>query len=171
LKAKILLGFELKTAAPVYLGAEYFPETKQHWFPHTGIVAITRHGKTKTVKDLIRRGLEEGVFKRVLFIDSKDERDFKGMGIEVPPCFVDATEPLETKALLEAIEALVPALLVPGGSLLLKLLDCPEADRVATRLRTRFRRSSLIRPGATRRGSSERYLLAREYQGPTAPEC
>ena len=103
MKAKILLGFELKTAAPVYLGAEYFPETKQHWFPHTGIVAITRHGKTKTVKDLIRRGLEEGVFKRVLFIDSKDERDFKGMGIEVPPCFVDATEPLETKALLEAI--------------------------------------------------------------------
>jgi 23S rRNA (uridine2552-2'-O)-methyltransferase len=79
---------------------------------------------------------------------------------------VRATDRAREEALLEAVEALVPALLAPGGSLLLKLLDCPEADRVATRLRARFRRSSLIRPGATRRGSSERYLLGREYLGP-----
>jgi 23S rRNA (uridine2552-2'-O)-methyltransferase len=78
---------------------------------------------------------------------------------------VRATDRAREEALLEAVEALVPALLAPGGSLLLKLLDCPEADRVANRLRGRFGRSSLIRPDATRRGSSERYLLAREYLG------
>jgi 23S rRNA (uridine2552-2'-O)-methyltransferase len=68
------------------------------------------------------------------------------------------------EALLEAIEARVPELLAPGGSLLVKLLDCPEAEQVARRLRTRFEKARVLKPSATRKGSSERYLVARGYR-------
>lgn len=70
------------------------------------------------------------------------------------------------EALLEAIEARVPELLAPGGSLLVKLLDCPEAEQVARRLRARFEKARVLKPRATRKGSTERYLLARGYRGP-----
>jgi 23S rRNA (uridine2552-2'-O)-methyltransferase len=67
--------------------------------------------------------------------------------------------------LLEAIEAVLPRLLRPGGSLLLKLLEGPEAQQIEKRIRRRFARARSVKPAATRKGSSERYLLGLEFRG------
>jgi len=77
---------------------------------------------------------------------------------------VRATDRAREEALLEAVEARLPELLRPGGSALCKLLDCPEADRFRSRLASRFRQSRVLRPKATRKGSSERYLLLRDFR-------
>lgn len=77
---------------------------------------------------------------------------------------VRATDRAREEALLEAVEARLPELLRPGGSALCKLLDCPEADQFRARLARRFRQSRVLRPQATRKGSSERYLLLRGFQ-------
>ena len=77
---------------------------------------------------------------------------------------IRAADRAREEALLEAIEARVPELLAPGGSLLVKLLDCPEAEQVARRLRGRFEKARVLKPRATRKGSTERYLLARGYR-------
>jgi 23S rRNA (uridine2552-2'-O)-methyltransferase len=73
---------------------------------------------------------------------------------------VRATDRAREEALLEAVEARVPELLAAGGTLLVKLLECPEAKAFADRMRGLFAKTQTIKPGATRRGSSERYLLA-----------
>ncbi len=70
--------------------------------------------------------------------------------------------------LLDAAEAALGRLLAPGGSLLLKLLDAPEAAATERRLRQRFRSVRVFRPRATRRGSRERYLLARGFRSTDA---
>ena len=67
--------------------------------------------------------------------------------------------------LLEAIEALLPRLLRGGGDLLLKILEGPEAQQIDRRIRTGFARAKAARSRATRKGSSERYLVARGYRG------
>jgi 23S rRNA (uridine2552-2'-O)-methyltransferase len=67
--------------------------------------------------------------------------------------------------LLEAVEALLPLLLRPGGDLLLKILEGPEAQQVDRRIRQRFARAKAAKSKATRKGSSERYLVARDYCG------
>jgi 23S rRNA (uridine2552-2'-O)-methyltransferase len=77
---------------------------------------------------------------------------------------VRATDRAREEALLEALEARLPELLRPGGSAALKLLDCPEADRFRTRLAARFRETRVLRPQATRKGSSERYLVLRDFR-------
>ena len=69
------------------------------------------------------------------------------------------------EALLEAIEALLPRLLRPGGTLVLKLLESPEAQACAVRLRASFEKTRPVKTKATRPGSSERYILARGYTG------
>ena len=71
----------------------------------------------------------------------------------------------QEEELLLAVERLVPALLRAGGDLLMKVLDCPEARPIERRLAAGFERSRLLRPEASRQGSSERYLLARGYRG------
>jgi 23S rRNA (uridine2552-2'-O)-methyltransferase len=71
--------------------------------------------------------------------------------------------------LLEAIAEVLPGLLRAGGDLVLKILEGPEAQAVEGRIRARFARAKVVRPEATRRGSSERYLLARGYRPPAAP--
>jgi 23S rRNA (uridine2552-2'-O)-methyltransferase len=68
--------------------------------------------------------------------------------------------------LLESVEALLPQLLRPGGDLLLKILEGPEAQRIDRRIRLSFSRARTTRSRATRKGSSERYLVARGYRGP-----
>ena len=68
--------------------------------------------------------------------------------------------------LLEAVEALLPRLLRPGGDLLLKILEGPEAQQVDRRIRQSFARAKTAKSQATRKGSSERYLVAREYRPP-----
>jgi 23S rRNA (uridine2552-2'-O)-methyltransferase len=77
---------------------------------------------------------------------------------------VRATDRAREEALLEALEARIPELLRPGGSVLAKLLDCPEADQLRGRLVGRFASSRVIRPKATRKGSAERYLLLRDFR-------
>ena len=77
---------------------------------------------------------------------------------------VRATDRAREEALLAAIEAALPRLLVPGGALLVKLLDCPEAAGFVKRIRARFDSARELRPAASRKGSSERYLLARGHR-------
>jgi 23S rRNA (uridine2552-2'-O)-methyltransferase len=74
---------------------------------------------------------------------------------------VRATDRAREEALLEAIEVLVAELLRPGGDLLLKLLESPEARAAAQRIARGFERSRTLRTAASRKGSSESYLLAR----------
>ena len=69
------------------------------------------------------------------------------------------------EALLEAVECALPEVLRPGGHLLVKLLESPEAQQIAVRLRGRFERAQSTRPRATRKGSSERYLLGTGFLG------
>ena len=67
--------------------------------------------------------------------------------------------------LLEAIEALMPRLLRPGGDLLVKILDGPEAQVVDRRIRQHFATAKTVKCRASRKGSTERYLLARGFEG------
>jgi 23S rRNA (uridine2552-2'-O)-methyltransferase len=69
--------------------------------------------------------------------------------------------------LLEAIEALLPKLLATGGSLLIKILEGPEAQAIDRRMRGRFDQAKTLKLQSTRKGSSERYLIARGYRGDT----
>ena len=71
--------------------------------------------------------------------------------------------------LLELLEAALPNLLRPGGDLLIKILEGPEAQSVERRLRARFSSARPIKAKASRKGSTERYLLGRGYRGPEAP--
>lgn len=78
---------------------------------------------------------------------------------------VRAADRAAEERLLEAIEALIPQLLQPEGDLLLKILEAPEARVVERRIGGRFARARSLRPAASRKGSSERYLLARGFRG------
>jgi len=72
---------------------------------------------------------------------------------------VRATDRAHEEALLEGIEALLPILLRPGGDLLLKLMESPEAQTIEKRLRARFGRARSLKPAASRKGTTERYLV------------
>ncbi|HEX5079404.1 MAG TPA: RlmE family RNA methyltransferase [Geminicoccaceae bacterium] len=72
---------------------------------------------------------------------------------------------LRAEAIGEAVLALLPRLLAPGGSLVLKLLR--GADTAITgEVRRRFAAARLVRPRATHRESSEIYLVATGYRPP-----
>jgi len=77
---------------------------------------------------------------------------------------VRASDRAREEALLAAVEAALAALLRPGGLALVKLLDCPEAQAFEGRIRRSFSKAWRIRPGASRKGSSETYLLAKDYR-------
>jgi len=74
---------------------------------------------------------------------------------------------LRAEAIGEAVLALLPALLAPGGSLVLKLLRGADSALTAE-ARRQFRQARLLRPRATHRESSEIYLVATGYR-PHAP--
>jgi 23S rRNA (uridine2552-2'-O)-methyltransferase len=78
---------------------------------------------------------------------------------------VRAVDRAREEALLVTVEARVPELLRPGGALLLKILEGPEAQAVDRRLRAGFERAKTVRVSASRKGTSERYLLARGWKG------
>ncbi len=77
---------------------------------------------------------------------------------------VRETDRANEERLLEAIEGLVGELLDEGGSLLVKILDGPEAQRVVERLRGRFEKARTSKLRSTRKGSTERYLVARGHR-------
>jgi 23S rRNA (uridine2552-2'-O)-methyltransferase len=77
---------------------------------------------------------------------------------------VRASDRANEERLLEAVEALLPALLRPGGDLLLKIMEGPEAQQIDKRLRRRFERAKTVKPQASRKGTTERYLLARGFR-------
>jgi 23S rRNA (uridine2552-2'-O)-methyltransferase len=80
---------------------------------------------------------------------------------------IRATDHAREGALLEGVEAQLGQLLVPGGTLLVKILDGPDAAVVDRRLRGHFKSAKAVKPKASRRGSSERYLLGRGYKEPS----
>jgi len=77
---------------------------------------------------------------------------------------VRARDRANEEALLARISDLVPKLLEPGGNLLLKLMDGPESDAAVRRLRRLFERVKSSRPEASRKGTSERYLVGSGYR-------
>ncbi len=81
---------------------------------------------------------------------------------------VRATDRAHEESLLLAVEAALPKLLRPGGRLLIKILDGPEAQVIQRRLRNRFDRARTLKPEASRRGTTEHYLVGHGYQGPGA---
>ena len=80
-----------------------------------------------------------------------------------------ATDRAHEEALLETIEALLPALLRPGGTFVVKLLESPEAQAIAKRLQRRFASTRITKSQATRKGSSEKYLIAKNFLSPRGP--
>jgi len=74
------------------------------------------------------------------------------------------TDRANEERLLEAIEALLPRLLRPGGDLLLKIMEGPEAQQIEKRMRRCFERAKTVKPQASRKGTTERYLLARGFR-------
>jgi 23S rRNA (uridine2552-2'-O)-methyltransferase len=72
--------------------------------------------------------------------------------------------------LLEAVDAMIPLLLRPGGDFLAKILEGPEAQLVDRRIRGHFTTAKTVKTKATRKGSRERYVLARDYRGPAREE-
>jgi 23S rRNA (uridine2552-2'-O)-methyltransferase len=74
---------------------------------------------------------------------------------------------LRAEAIGEAVLALLPLLLAPGGSLVLKLLRGADTALTA-KARRQFRQARLIRPQATHRDSSEIYLLGIGWRPDTA---
>jgi 23S rRNA (uridine2552-2'-O)-methyltransferase len=81
---------------------------------------------------------------------------------------VRARDRAREEALLAALEAAVPRLLAPGGTLLVKLLECPEAHAFELGVRKQFEATKVLKPKASRKGTTERYLLARGYRAATA---
>jgi len=77
---------------------------------------------------------------------------------------VRATDRANEEALLGAVGELVPKRLKPGGDLLLKLRDGPEAEALVRRMRSLFEKVKTVRPEASRKGTSERYLLGWRYR-------
>jgi 23S rRNA (uridine2552-2'-O)-methyltransferase len=68
--------------------------------------------------------------------------------------------------LLQAIANVIPKLLKSDGDLLLKVLEGPEAAEVERGIRAYFAKAKTVKVGATRKGSTERYLLARGFRAP-----
>lgn len=77
---------------------------------------------------------------------------------------VRETDRAHEERLLEAIEGLLPELLASGGSLLIKILEGPEAQIVDQRIRKRFDKARTLKLQSTRKGSTERYLVARGFR-------
>lgn len=78
---------------------------------------------------------------------------------------VRETDRANEERLLEAIEALLPRVLAPGGDFVIKILEGPEARQVDQRMRKTFAQAKTVKLQSTRKGSTERYLVARGFRG------
>ena len=113
-----------------------------------------------------------------LFDESTPERIKKALGGQADVLLSDVAAPsigrrgvdrLRAEAIGEAVLALVPDLLAPGGSLVIKLLRGADTAIMAE-VRRLFARARLIRPDATHKDSSEIYLVATDYRPAPGPE-
>jgi len=77
---------------------------------------------------------------------------------------VRATDDARCEALLESVLDALPLLLVPGGSLLAKVFMGPGHQALMARLRGVFRTIKTTRPDSSRRGSSELYVVGRDFR-------
>lgn len=75
------------------------------WLPlfHSFFVAMTGHGKTVGMKSLLYRFHDLHPDWKILIIDSKDKRDYADIHADISICFVETTEPLDLKNLLEPL--------------------------------------------------------------------
>ncbi len=78
---------------------------------------------------------------------------------------VRETDRANEERLLEAIEAMLPRLLVPGGSFVVKVLEGPEAQAIVKRVQQSFSKAKTVKLQSTRKGSTEKYLVARGFEG------
>ena len=76
-----------------------------------------------------------------------------------------AVDRLRAEGLGDAVLDLVPRFLAAGGSVVIKLVRGAEAG-LAEQARARFSRVRLLRPDATRKESSEIYLVAERHRPP-----
>jgi 23S rRNA (uridine2552-2'-O)-methyltransferase len=77
---------------------------------------------------------------------------------------VRATDDARFGELASATIDLLPALLRPGGRLLMKLFMSPAHEQIVARLREKFADVTITRPEATRRGSAELYAAAFDHR-------
>jgi 23S rRNA (uridine2552-2'-O)-methyltransferase len=82
---------------------------------------------------------------------------------------VRETDRANEERLLEAIEALLPRLLAPGGAFVVKILEGPEAQSIVRRLQPSFKQSKTVKLQSTRKGSTEKYLVARGFTAAEPP--
>jgi len=78
---------------------------------------------------------------------------------------IPVTDRARSADLVRAVHALASATLRKEGTLLSKIFAGPEADEVYRELQGNFAKVKRIRPGATRKESSELYLLALGFRG------
>jgi 23S rRNA (uridine2552-2'-O)-methyltransferase len=78
---------------------------------------------------------------------------------------IPATDQARSADLVRAVASLARRTLRRDGALLAKIFEGPEADAVFRELRGEFDKVVRLRPGATRKESSELYLLARGFRG------
>jgi 23S rRNA (uridine2552-2'-O)-methyltransferase len=77
------------------------------------------------------------------------------------------TDQLRVVALAEAALDIADEVLAPGGVFLAKVLQGGAGQELMTRLKRAFGKVSHIKPKASRAGSSEVYVLATGFRGPT----
>lgn len=78
---------------------------------------------------------------------------------------VRETDRANEERLLEAIEALLPKVLAPGGTFVVKVLEGPEAQAIVKRVQDSFAKAKTVKLQSTRKGSTEKYLVARGFGG------
>lgn len=79
------------------------------------------------------------------------------------------TDRLRTMALVEAAWRLAAAILRPGGAFVAKVLAGGAEPELLAELKRRFARVRHAKPPASRRESSETYIVAQGFRGPPAP--
>lgn len=77
---------------------------------------------------------------------------------------VRARDQAQAEALAESVLAVAEQLLRPGGKLLMKLFMGEAATRRVAQLRSRFASVRTTRPEATRKGSSELYVIGIDFR-------
>ena len=76
----------------------------------------------------------------------------------------DADQARAEELALAAV-AIARELLRPGGNFVCKIFMGPSYDRIVSEVRSSFQTTATRRPDASRKGSSELYLVAKGFKG------